>query len=76
MQMDQVTQQNAALVEQMAASSTGLSQQAQALVTAVAVFSLGSQVEVHSGAHTAASAISAPWLGAPDQASAHQLALS
>jgi len=40
MQMDQVTQQNAALVEQMAAASSGLSQQAQALVAAVAVFSL------------------------------------
>src|SRR5690606_12620555 len=46
MQMDQVTQQNAALVEQMAASSSGLSQQAQALVAAVAVFSLGDR-----GAH-------------------------
>nr|WP_304412021.1 methyl-accepting chemotaxis protein [Acidovorax sp. NO-1] len=39
-QMDQVTQQNAALVEQMAAAASSLSQQAQALVGAVAVFKL------------------------------------
>jgi len=37
-QMDQVTQQNAALVEQIAAAATGLSTQAQELVRAVAVF--------------------------------------
>lgn len=41
MQMDQMTQQNAALVKQMAASSSGLSHQEQALVSAVAVFTLG-----------------------------------
>ncbi|MCE4555688.1 methyl-accepting chemotaxis protein [Roseateles cellulosilyticus] len=39
-QMDQVTQQNAALVEQMAAAATSLNVQAQQLVTAVAVFRL------------------------------------
>jgi len=39
-QMDQVTQQNAALVEEMAAAAGSLSQQAQALVGAVAVFKL------------------------------------
>jgi methyl-accepting chemotaxis protein len=39
-QMDQVTQQNAALVEQMAAAATGLKSQAQELVHTVAVFSL------------------------------------
>ncbi len=39
-QMDQTTQQNAALVEQMAAAATSLSQQAQQLVQAVAVFKL------------------------------------
>jgi len=39
--MDQVTQQNAALVEESAAAADSLKQQAQALVTAVAVFKLG-----------------------------------
>jgi len=39
-QMDQVTQQNAALVEEMAAAASSLSQQADALVGAVAVFKL------------------------------------
>ena len=40
-QMDQVTQQNAALVEQSAAAADSLKQQAQQLVSAVAVFKLG-----------------------------------
>jgi methyl-accepting chemotaxis protein len=40
-QMDQTTQQNAALVEQMAAAASSLRQQAQALVQTVAVFQLG-----------------------------------
>ena len=39
-QMDQVTQQNAALVEQMAAAATSLKSQAQDLVQTVAVFTL------------------------------------
>ncbi len=39
-QMDQVTQQNAALVEQMAAAASGLKTQAQDLVQVVAVFKL------------------------------------
>jgi len=39
--LDQVTQQNAALVEQMAAAADGLSSQAQGLVQAVAVFRAG-----------------------------------
>ncbi len=39
-QMDQTTQQNAALVEQMAAAATGLKTQAQDLVQVVAVFKL------------------------------------
>ncbi len=39
-QLDQATQQNAALVEQMAAAASSLNQQAHALVTSVAVFSL------------------------------------
>ena len=40
-QMDQTTQQNAALVEQMAAAATSLNQQAQQLVQSVAIFRLG-----------------------------------
>ncbi len=40
LQMDQTTQQNAALVEQMSASATSLRQQAEDLVRAVAVFRL------------------------------------
>ncbi|MBV8125866.1 MAG: HAMP domain-containing protein, partial [Paucibacter sp.] len=41
--MDQGTQQNAALVEQMAAAATSLSTQAQELVEAVAIFKLASR---------------------------------
>jgi methyl-accepting chemotaxis protein len=39
--MDQVTQQNAALVEEMAAAASSLKSQAQELVQTVAVFKLG-----------------------------------
>ncbi len=42
-QMDQVTQQNAALVEQMAASAMGLKAQAQELLQSVALFELNPQ---------------------------------
>ena len=41
MQMDQVTQQNAALVEEMAAAASSLKSQAQDLVQTVSVFKLG-----------------------------------
>jgi methyl-accepting chemotaxis protein len=41
MQMDQVTQQNAALVEEMAASASSLQSQASDLVGTVAVFQIG-----------------------------------
>jgi methyl-accepting chemotaxis protein len=41
-QMDQMTQQNAALVEQMAAAASSLKSQAHELVQAVAVFQLQS----------------------------------
>jgi methyl-accepting chemotaxis protein len=41
MQMDQATQQNAALVEEMAAAASSLKAQAQDLVQTVAVFSAG-----------------------------------
>lgn len=40
-QMDQATQQNAALVEEMAAAASSLKSQAQDLVQTVAVFKLG-----------------------------------
>ena len=40
-QMDQVTQQNAALVEEMAAAASSLQNQAQDLVQVVSVFRLG-----------------------------------
>jgi len=42
-QMDQVTQQNAALVEEMAAAASSLKSQAQELVQTVAVFKLGNE---------------------------------
>ncbi|MET3120298.1 methyl-accepting chemotaxis protein [Undibacterium sp. GrIS 1.8] len=42
-QMDTVTQQNAALVEEMAAAATSLQSQAQDLVGTVAIFKLGTQ---------------------------------
>jgi methyl-accepting chemotaxis protein len=51
--MDQVTQQNAALVEEMAAAAGGLKSQAQDLVQVVSVFNLGA-------AHASASVIHAP----------------
>ena len=39
--MDQVTQQNAALVEEMAAAASSLRTQAQQMVEAIARFNLG-----------------------------------
>jgi len=45
-QMDQVTQQNAALVEEMAAAASSLKSQAQDLVGTVAVFNLGGAGQV------------------------------
>ena len=42
-QMDQTTQQNAALVEESAAAADSLQRQAKALVDSVAIFQLGSQ---------------------------------
>jgi methyl-accepting chemotaxis protein len=49
-QMDRVTQQNAALVEQSAAAADSLKQQAQQLVSAVAVFKLGNEGLAHGAA--------------------------
>jgi len=48
-QMDHTTQQNAALVEEMAASANHLSRQAQELVQAVSVFKLGAGAEAWMG---------------------------
>ncbi len=48
-QMDQVTQQNAALVEESAAAADSLRQQAQQLVSAVAVFKLGHEAAAGHG---------------------------
>ena len=53
MQMDQVTQQNAALVEEMAAAASSLTEQAQDLVASMAVFKLNSH-ESHVGASASA----------------------
>ena len=49
-QMDQVTQQNAALVEQMAAGASSLKAQAEDLVGTVAVFRLAQDHAKHQGA--------------------------
>ncbi len=54
-QMDQATQQNAALVEEMAAAASGLRAQAQDLVQVVAMFKLGDAAPSAAGtgvAHT------------------------
>jgi methyl-accepting chemotaxis protein len=51
-QMDQTTQGNAALVEEMAAAATSLNQQAQSLVQTVAVFKLARHEIVHAPRNT------------------------
>jgi methyl-accepting chemotaxis protein len=43
MQMDQVTQQNAALVEEVAAAASSLKGQAQDMVSVVSVFKFGNE---------------------------------
>jgi methyl-accepting chemotaxis protein len=55
-QMDDTTQQNAALVEQTAAASASLQEQAQMLVKSISVFTLGNE----GSAATPARALSAP----------------
>jgi hypothetical protein len=57
--LDQATQQNAALVEQMAAAASSLSSQAAELVQAVAVFKLaeGQAALVHRKEHTRPAAV-------------------
>ena len=56
-QMEQTTQQNAALVEEMAAAALSLSQQAQELVHTVAVFDLGQALEVPESGHRPSQAL-------------------
>ena len=58
--MDQVTQQNAALVEEMAAAASSLKSQAQELVQAVAVFNLGGNERQYAQAPRAALHLSSP----------------
>jgi hypothetical protein len=58
--MDQVTQQNAALVEEAAAAASSLQEQAGSLVQVVSVFKLGSDGEAAQVIAQAQSAGSAP----------------
>ena len=62
--MDQATQQNAALVEEMAAAASSLQTQAQELVQGVAVFKLGGDTAYHGGA-LATAAVRSHKPGAP-----------
>ena len=70
-QMDQVTQQNAALVEESAAAAANLKSQAQQLVDAVAVFKLaqdtapGQAVAMPAAKHPASTA--SPLYGGPER---------
>ncbi len=57
-QMDQVTQQNAALVEEAAAASGSLKEQALGLVEAVSVFDLGTDDGAHAHSSTPARRVS------------------
>jgi uncharacterized phage infection (PIP) family protein YhgE len=62
MSMDQTTQQNAALVEEMAAAASSLSSQAQNLVQVVSVFKLS------EGQHTVSKAPAPVKMAAPPKA--------
>ncbi|MGM3293843.1 methyl-accepting chemotaxis protein II, partial [Escherichia coli] len=55
--MDQVTQQNAALVEEAAAASQSLQEQAQELAQAVSVFRLDAQAAQEMAIDVAAAAV-------------------
>jgi len=55
-QMDQVTQQNAALVEEAAAATESMQQQSRSLITAVATFKLGAADRSTSYVHAEAGA--------------------
>ena len=62
-QMDQATQQNAALVEEMAAAASSLKAQAQELVQTVAVFKLENEPQHGNGNTLPFSAVRAPQTG-------------
>ena len=66
-QMDHVTQQNAALVEQIAAAATGLSTQAQELVQAVAVFQVDADAAAAQPVAAPAAYVAAEALGSTRQ---------
>jgi methyl-accepting chemotaxis protein len=72
-QMDQATQQNAALVEQMAAAAGSLSGQARELVQAVAQFRLAQQDAVAAPPRPPARPVSAPTVSAPSPSAAKQV---
>ncbi len=64
-QLDQTTQQNAALVEEMAATASSLRTQAEQMVGAVSQFNLGSQgAGVNTGSHASAPALARNAVGA------------
>ncbi len=64
-QMDEVTQQNAALVEEAAAAAGSLQEQAQRLAEAVAVFKINASEVIEVPAQQLASQRSAPRMPAP-----------
>jgi len=67
-QMDEVTQQNAALVEEAAAAAGSLQEQAQRLAEAVAVFKINAGEVIEAPAQQLASQRSAPRMPAPQAA--------
>ncbi|MBA3591660.1 methyl-accepting chemotaxis protein [Methylibium sp.] len=67
-QMDQATQQNAALVEESAAAAESLKEQAQQLVSAVAVFKLSQGDAVQRAPATMAASLPAAERRGPDRA--------
>ena len=69
-QMDEVTQQNAALVEEAAAAAGSLQEQAQRLAEAVAVFKINAGEVIEAPAQQLASQRSAPRMPAPQVAAA------
>jgi len=64
-QMDEVTQQNAALVEEAAAAAGSLQEQAQRLAEAVAVFKINAGEVIEVPAHALAQQHAAPRMPAP-----------
>jgi methyl-accepting chemotaxis protein-2 (aspartate sensor receptor) len=74
LQLDQMTQQNAALVEESAAAAESLKEQAQRLVQAVGVFRLATGQALPAAAPAATSAASATAPAAPRQLARQVLA--